>query len=155
MEFKKILCATDYSEPSYKALEVAQEIALKYKGELYLTHVIAPIPSISPVAAASLGLSSEFDIYSYQQELDIHNKQTLDEIIKTRISNKLKTNPVVRYGDVANEIIDLAAEENIDLIVISTHGTTGLLHMLLGSIAEKVVRLAKSPVLTIRASEAK
>lgn len=152
LPFKKILCPTDFSKPSYEALKMANELALKFGARLYLLHVTAPVPIITATGTpmtAGIG-PSEFNVPFYQQELKTSAEEKLRELIKRKISKKLKVQPLVMHGNAADEIVRTAKKEKIGLIVIATHGETGFRHFIFGSVAEKVVRLAPCPVLTIR-----
>jgi universal stress protein A len=154
LPFKKILCPTDFSQPSYEALKVANELALHFPAELYLVHILAPIPVITaattPMSAGAP--TTSFDVVLYEKELKGSAEKKLEEITDQRLSKELKVRSFLAYGKTADEIVRIAEKEKIDLIVISTHGETGFRHLIFGSVAEKVVRHAQCPVLTIRAS---
>lgn len=155
LPFKKILCPTDFSQPSYDALKVAAELALHFSAELYLVHVLAPIPVITatttPMSAGAPGTS--LDVVLYEKELMDFAEKKLAEIIDQKLSKELKVQSFLADGKAADEIVRIADKEKIDLIVISTHGETGFRHLIFGSVAEKVVRHAQCPVLTIRAMQ--
>lgn len=145
LPIKKILGPTDFSEPSYDALKVANELALHFSAELYIVNVVHPIlVETTPTDAMS------FNVTLYQQELEKSTQKSLQEVIEKRTSKNLRTHRIVAYGDAADEIVRIANEENVDLIVIATHGRTGWRHLVSGSVTEKVVRIASHPVLTIR-----
>jgi nucleotide-binding universal stress UspA family protein len=143
--FKKILVPTDFSDPSYEALKLANELALHFGSELYVIHVVPLVPgtpsTTDPVA---------FNVPLYQQGLQMSYKDLLNEVIEKWVSKELWVRPMTLQGNAAHEIVRIADDEDIDLIVISTHGETGLGHLIFGSVAEKVVRLAPCPVLTTR-----
>ncbi len=146
LPIKKILCPTDFSEPSYEALKVANELAQHFSADLLLVHVINPIPIVStPTGPMS------FNVSSYQKELEDSAKKSLQDIINQMVAKELKVIPIVAYGIAADEIVSIAEEQNVDLIVIATHGRTGFRHLISGSVTEKVVRISHHPVLTIRA----
>ncbi len=144
LPIKKILCPTDFSEPSYEAIKIAGELAFHFGAELCLLHVVPPVPVI-PMGDGP----SAFDVSLYEQELETASKRTLAEIINHLEWDELRGRLIVLRGNAADEIIRTAHEENVDLIVISTQGRTGLDRLLFGSVAEKVVRFAKCPVLTV------
>ena len=139
---KKILCPVDHSECSYLALKYAISLALKDEAKLYLMHVI--------------------DSRLYDTEMYKLSPYKLNEIDESKIrTNLMKSLPegttdvlevetIVVKGVPFNEIINAATEISVDLIVIGTHGRTGLSHIMLGSVAERVVRKAPCPVLTVR-----
>ena len=143
LPFKKILYPTDFSEPSYEALKAASELALHFSSELCIVHVVSPAtaPPADPSGSSFLVL----------QEMEKAAKEALNEIVKKRMPKELSVRPIVVVGGAAEEIIQMSKKERVDLIVIATHGQTGWRHLVFGSVAEKVVRLAPCPVLTIRA----
>jgi universal stress protein A len=152
LPIKKILFPTDFSEPSYEALKSTNELALHFSSELMLIHVVSPVPVY---AAPATSESSAGFVTSYQQEMEVHAREALEKIVQERLSKGIKSQTRVGLGDAANEIVKTANDENADLIVIATHGLTGWRRFMFGSVAEKVVRLAKCPVLTIREPEVK
>lgn len=146
LPFKKILWPTDFSEPSYDALKTAHELALLFSSELYIVHVVTPLPPLVDIPQDRLN----FDVPSYLDELQLSAKKSLREIIDKKIEKKLAVHAVVLYGDAAVEVNRIAERENIDLIVIATHGTTGGQRFFFGSVTEKVARIASCSVLIIR-----
>ena len=144
LPLKRILCPTDFSEPSYEAVKAANELAVHFAAELTLIHVVSPIPALPTPEAAS-----GFDVLSYEQEMEVYAKTSLERVMKERISGEVKVSTMVKLGSAADQIVNTAATEGFDLIVIATHGLTGWRRFVFGSVAEKVVRLAECPVLTI------
>ncbi len=144
LPLKKILYPTDFSDASYEALKVANEVAVDHSAELCVVHITPPVP----VAAAATG-------YSAIAEMERSEEISLQELIKERIPKELHVQQIVTVGEAADEIIQIAERERVDLIVIGTHGQTGWRHVVFGSVAEKVVRFAPCPVLTIRAPHEK
>jgi len=144
--FKKIVCPTDFSEPSYEALKAANELAVYFRAELVVVHVVPPIPTTSVAPPTEPG---GWDISGYRRQLDESSRRSLDEVVKERVAPEVQVRPMVVEGDAAYQIVKIAEEEGADLVVIATHGHTGLRHLVFGSVAEKVVRLAPCPVLTI------
>ena len=152
LPIKKIVCSTDFSEPSYEALKAADELALHFSAELVLVHVVSPVPVYpTPVTPAASAPSAGF-VASYQQELEVYAKTSLDRVVQERVSEGITSRTKVCLGEAAKEIVGTAAEEHADLIVIATHGLTGWRRFMFGSVAEKVMRFAQCPVLTIRES---
>lgn len=144
IQLKHILVPTDFSETSGKALKYAQRFAEQFGAKVTLLHVIQPL-----IYPADFGYPPTV--------LD-----TADETIRQRVQERLNLLastagvPVevhVREGQPYNEIAAAAREFEVDLIIIPTHGRTGLKHVLLGSTAERVVRHAPCPVLTVRERE--
>jgi nucleotide-binding universal stress UspA family protein len=146
LPFKKILCPTDFSEPAFTALKRAEELARHFAAELIVAHVIPPVPG--PHMYADSPLATSFDVPMFQQELAIRAEQMLKNLVS---HHKVGTRNLVSTGEAAPEILRIAAEEHVDLIVIASHGLTGWRRLVFGSVAEKVVRQAPCPVLTITA----
>ncbi len=151
LPFKRILCPTDFSDPSYEALRVANELALYFSSELVVLHVVPPIPTAN-VAPPPAGTAPPrgFNISLYRQELEEISKRSLEEIVEQRIAKGLNVHPIVVQGEASDQIIDVVDKQKIDLIVIATHGRTGWRRFIFGSVAEKVIRIAPCPVLTIQ-----
>jgi nucleotide-binding universal stress UspA family protein len=144
LPLKKILCPTDFSEPSFEAVKVAKEWAAFFSAELLLLHVVSPAPII-PVGP-------DFvipDLVVPEQELESSVNKSLAEMISTFGLNELKVRSQILIGNAADEIVRTAEKEQTDLIVIATHGRTGLNRLIFGSVAEKTVRMAHCPVLTV------
>ncbi|MDI6854214.1 MAG: universal stress protein [Deltaproteobacteria bacterium] len=156
LPFKKILCPTDFSGPAAEALQRARELALHFKAKLLILHVAPPVPvPYQPITAPAPApeLTPVFNTPSYQLEIINSAEKALKELIDQQIPPNIEVQALVATGDPASEIVKLADQENVDVIVIATHGQTGWRRVVFGSVAEKVVRLAKPPVLTIRAPE--
>jgi nucleotide-binding universal stress UspA family protein/archaellum component FlaC len=144
LPFKKILCPTDFSEASYEAIKTAGELAFHFGSELCVLHIVSPVPLV-PMGAEPSG----FNVSLYERELEASSKRTLEEITHQLEWKDLKVRLIVLRGNAADEIVRTAGEENVDLVVIATRGRTGLDRLIFGSVAEKVVRLAKCPILTV------
>lgn len=139
---KNILLPTDFSKISLTAAEYAVELASEYKAKLHILNVLEKTPPI--LAIRSLDLSREKIIES----IDADAKAQLESCIKkVKKLGNVEIVPVIRKGIDYEEIIKYSKEKKIDIIVIATHGRTGILHTLLGSVAEKVIRYSKIPVL--------
>ena len=136
-----VLMATDFSEASEPALELAQSFASAFGARLHLLHVI-PDPYAQPWSVEATGAAIPDLLKRWETEAEAR----LDELKPAGV----EAHAVVRVGNPYNEIVEYAREQGIDLIVIGTHGRGAIGHMLLGSVAEKVVRKAPCPVLTTR-----
>ena len=145
LPIKSILCPTDFSPPSQVAIKAAVELASHFAAEICLVHVIPPIPLPSSDPAY------DFELPEYEKVLHSDAAQKLSALRDEVVSGKLSVRTLIGHGPAADEIVLIAAKEQVDLIVIATHGTTGWRHLVFGSVAEKVVRLSPCPVLTIRA----
>jgi universal stress protein A len=151
LPFRKILCPTDFSEPSYAALKDATELAGHFSAELLVIHVLPPVPVPYPYPEPLV--FAGFDVALYQEEMTLFSQNALKEMVAQKVSPQVRPLTTVVIGDAPQEIIRLAEQEQVDLIVIATHGQSGWRHFVFGSVAEKVVRLAPCPVLTIRAPQ--
>ena len=146
--FKKILCPTDFSDASLCGLKMGNELAVQFGSELILVNVHKPIPHLpTPRIEAS---ETTFDISIYEKQIVEDAEENLAKVAEDILSEGVTPRLVVRVGSPAEEILDVAKEENIDAIVIATHGRTGLAKIVFGSVAQRVVRRATCPVLTIR-----
>lgn len=141
---KKILVPIDFSDFSKNALRYAIQFAENFQAKVYIVYVIEPMVYPSDF---SLG---QVAIPNVEYDMQDRAKSELDNLIKNEITTSLETEIIIRAGKPFVEIIDVAAEKDIDLIIIATHGLTGVEHLLFGSTAEKVVRKAPCPVLSIR-----
>jgi nucleotide-binding universal stress UspA family protein len=146
LPIKKILCPVDFSEPSYRALEVAGELASNFSAELYVIHVIT-----ENINFDGLVNILSLDVKSIQRRILDKYKRKLRELIEEKVSTGVRVEPIVFEGIPAYDIVKIAKLENPDVIVMATHGQTGWRHLVFGSVAERVVRLTKYPVLTINA----
>jgi len=144
----KILCPTDFSEPSYKALEAANELARHFNAEIILIHILSPV-FIYPAAAFTPGLAKTSERSGVERDEMAY--KSLSMTLKEKVSDSIKSRSIMAKGNPAEEIARCAKEEKVDAIIIGTHGFTGWRHLILGSVAEKVVRLASCPVITIPA----
>jgi universal stress protein A len=145
-KIKRILVPLDFSDCSKKALRYALALARQHSAALDLVYVV-PAPSYAS------GEYGPIDYGNLQQELEEGAAKELRKTIAEEIVDSVPAGPIIRTGAAGREIIDLARSLPSDLIVISTHGRSGLKHVLLGSVAEQVVRHAPCPVLVVRESE--
>ena len=144
LPFKKILCPTDFSEPALTALKRAEELARHFGAAVIVAHVIPPVPG--PHSFPDPQASFNFDVPLFQQELAIKAEQMLKDLVS---HHKVGTRNAVTTGEPAPEILRIAHQEHVDLIVIASHGRTGWRRLVFGSVAEEVGRQATCPVLTI------
>ncbi|MGB2984193.1 MAG: universal stress protein [Candidatus Bipolaricaulia bacterium] len=142
LPFKRILCPTDFSEPSHAGIKAAVEMAERFSAELILMHVVGSIPALDTPE----GIPS-FDVAAYQRELTGSAERCLEER-QAKVPESVPTRTLVTHGEAGHEIVRVAEEEGVDLIVMATHGATGWRHKIFGTVAEKVVRTAHCSVLT-------
>ncbi|MGB9664613.1 MAG: universal stress protein [Ignavibacteria bacterium] len=144
LKISKILVPVDFSEYSKMALDYAVQFAKQFNSELTLIYVIEPI-----VYPSDFGLG-QIPINQVDFEIQSRAEEELQKLIKEKIPAEVNANYVVKTGKPFVEIINTAKECDCDLIIIATHGHTGIEHILFGSTAEKVVRKSPVPVLTVR-----
>jgi nucleotide-binding universal stress UspA family protein len=148
IDLKRILLPTDFSKFSQSAFQYAAALAEKFGAEIYLLHVVqnlsVMIPDMITVTPA---------VMPSVEQLTASVRSALERLVKENQLDSTRLQLEVREGTPFYEIIQFAKEKEIDLIVMGTHGHTGLAHMLLGSVTEKVVRKAPCPVLTVRHPE--
>lgn len=142
---KKILFCTDFSENSLPARNLALEYGKAFGAELVVLHVIDSWTGYPAYAE-----SAPVDVREVVRALDEAAKTNLEALAKEcqEVIPAIKT--ITSVGVPAEEIVRVCTEEKVDLIVVGTHGWTGLRHMLLGSVAEKVLRTSECPVLVVR-----
>jgi nucleotide-binding universal stress UspA family protein len=147
IDINSILCPVDFSEGSEHALRYATAFASAYDATLVLLHVVELpfLPSYSTAGVPDLSLPVE----QIQEECESRLQDLVEE--QKKVYPRIEGRVVV--GAPFVEIIRQARESNVDLLVVGTHGRTGLKHMLIGSVAEKVVRKAPCPVLTVKHPE--
>jgi len=148
IDLHRILVPTDFSKFSQAALTYATAFAEKFDAELHLLHVVQNLAMMIPDSVnvmPPVGPSVE--------QLTHAVTEALDRLVVENHLESRKIRKAVREGTPFYEIIQYAKEADIDLIVMGTHGHSGLVHVLLGSVTEKVVRKAPCPVLTVRHPE--
>jgi universal stress protein A len=143
--FSKILYATDYSKASAPALDEAIALAKQNGAELLILHIIDPVPPY--VAGEDIGGA---DLYmkleeSTKQEAEASMKKLMEKLRKLKVNAK----SLLLRGTAHEQIVRTAKNRRANLIVIGTHGRTGLSKLLMGSVANKVVSTAHCPVLTV------
>lgn len=144
LKINKVLVPIDFSDYSKSALRYAITFAKQFNAELILVYVVEPI--IYP-PDFSMG---QIAIPTVNTEWDERAREELNKLAKNEIPAELKSKTIIKTGKPFVEIIDTASEEDVDIIIIATHGHSGVEHILFGSTAEKVVRKAPCPVLTLR-----
>lgn len=140
----RILVPVDFSEHSHKALRYALAFATQFNAEVTLVHIVEQMVypgdwMYPPLATTDFAAEKREEVLARMRALDA--------------GSGVKTQHVVRLGRAWQEVIEIAKETKSDLIILATHGYTGLKHALLGSVAEKIVRHAPCPVLSVRPDE--
>jgi len=148
--FTRILVPTDFSEPSDAALDYARTLAQKFGASLRLLHVIEP-PYESGAFSNEVYLAETpglYDMLAKKAQAQFASRVVPADRARYGITTEIMT------GRSATTIVEYAADQHVDLIVMGTHGRTGLAHLFMGSVAEHVVRKALCPVLTVRQAPA-
>src|SRR5262245_41540581 len=148
IDLHRILVPTDFSKHSQNALAYAAAFAEKFGAELHLLHVVQDLSLILPdpvTGAPAIGPPID--------QLTAAVQVALKKLIQDNNLQQLTVHTEVREGTPFLEIVRFAKEKDVDLIIMGTHGRSGLVHVLLGSVTEKVVRKAPCPVLTVRHPE--
>jgi nucleotide-binding universal stress UspA family protein len=143
-DIKKVLVPIDFSDYSKSSLRYAVSFVKHFNAKLILIYVVEPIIyppdfSMGQIAIPTIGL-----------EMDKRAAEELDKLASKEIPANIEVKKKIKTGKPFVEIIETASEEDVDLIIIATHGHTGVEHILFGSTAEKVIRKAPCPVLTLR-----
>jgi nucleotide-binding universal stress UspA family protein len=138
-----ILVPLDFSDPATQALEYAIQLARQLQARLTLLHVI----HIPPLMDADMTASMQ-----YMEYIEADARRAMGACLQRVRQAGLAVQSLLVQGSPWREIVDKAKDTRADLIVMSTHGRTGFQHLLLGSVAERVVRLAPCPVLVTRSS---
>ena len=130
IQLKRILYATDFSEGSRIALGVVTAIARRYHSEVLVAHICPPVAS------------------SMEKGRERETRKNLDDLLRVTNTLNISTTPIVKTGDPVKELDRIVHDESVDLVVVSTHGRTGFQHLMMGSVAEALVRSLPCPVLS-------
>jgi nucleotide-binding universal stress UspA family protein len=145
IRINNVLVATDFSEPSSVALDYGRELARTYGAKLHVLHVVEDLrwryaTDMAPTALVGV-----------QEDLEASAASRLDALVTDEDRRQLRAHAVALTAVApAEAIVQYARTEGVDVIVMGTHGRNGLAHLFMGSVAERVVRLAPCPVLTVR-----
>lgn len=154
MPFKAILWPTDGSPAALGALQTAVEMARTYQARLYGLQVVNPVPLL---AQSGTGFAPSgpvpFNVPLYEKELIRAARKNLEKTMADKVPEKVDKAAEVKVGEPHDAIIDFVREKKVELIVMATHGRTGFNRLLLGSVAEKVIRNSPVPVLAVPAGE--
>ena len=143
--YDSVLLPTDGSEGTERATEHAIDLAVTYDAALHTFYIVENAYLTGPTGDSTL-----------IEEFEIHGQEAIDTVIeRAEEANVPTVEEVVANGCPHRSILDYADENDIDLITMGTHGRGGIEHYLIGSVAEKVVRLSDAPVLTVRLHEDK
>jgi nucleotide-binding universal stress UspA family protein len=138
--FKKILCPVQLDDSEQVALDLASRLAKDMDATVYLMHVVPILPIDAPNVTITVHTQAADEASLRLQELAAKELAGLKSEIITRVAGP---------GEVARTVLEVATELDTDLIVLKTHGRSGLAHFIMGSVAEQIVRRAHCPVLTL------
>lgn len=141
--FNKIVCPVDFSEFTDEIIEYGVSIAKKFDSELHLLHVIPNLNYFTPYESFLTPENLVTMERSIEKEIDKDFQKTIKKI-------DIPVKQTIKTGVTFVEILDYIKAEKIDLVVMGTHGRSGFEHILLGSVAEKIIRRSPCPVLTVR-----
>lgn len=147
IKIRQILVPTDFSENACKALRYAFAFAKQFGSRLTVLHVVEPV---------TYPVGTDYFVAEVQNlgaTLQAESQKRLTTFMAEQVEPVTSADALLRIGTAWQEITAVAKERDVDLIILATHGFTGLKHVLLGSTAEKVVRHAPCPVMTVRADE--
>lgn len=144
---QRILHPTDFSEQSAAAAEYGSYLAPLCDAELHLLYVVED--ALGNIPHPALGFPATGERAKVQQEV----WPQLQEVVGVQLPESDRIILATRLGPISDQIVSYASDNEIDLIVIGTHGRRGVMHALMGSVAEAVVRKASCPVLTVRPAE--
>ena len=145
MNIKRILFPTDFSEASKPAEKTACDLADQFEAELHVLHILHDLFLLMPQTADAVSVSTEL-----LKKVSNSAEEVIHSVPPTAWSLGRRVVRVVRIGPIYDTIVKYAADNDINLIVVGTHGRTGLKHAVLGSVAERVVQYAPCSVLTVR-----
>ncbi|HUF46920.1 MAG TPA: universal stress protein [Vicinamibacterales bacterium] len=149
IQLKHILVATDFSEPSGVALDYGRELSRAFGATLHVVHAVDLLAARLPMTQGH-----GYDVDHLQKEVEEAGREALGRLVTDEDRAKLHARPVVVSGLSAwDAILDYARDHVVDLIVIGTHGRSALSRLMMGSVAERIVRTSPCPVLTVRHPE--
>lgn len=148
---KRILVPVDFSKPSLRALDYAVDYARLLRAELLLLHVVEPVYYTVPGPMFGGGENPRILL----SDLERTAAEQMSELAARLRARRVAVRPLIGIGAPHQVIAETATARSADLIIMSTHGRTGFSRIMMGSVAERVVRIAPCPVLSIRAGKAK
>lgn len=145
MAIKRIVHASDFSPASRSALKVARDLARALKAQLILCHAYEALPPLGGEASIPSSLFSQIMTSAREGAT-----RQLEKLATSARGGGIRVSTVLVEGSPATAVIRVAKRKGADLIVVGTHGRTGVQRMLMGSVADRIVRLSSCPVLTVR-----
>jgi nucleotide-binding universal stress UspA family protein len=142
---QKIVVPIDFSEPSRRAARYAASLARRLGASVHLVHVVEEPTAISGALEFYAG-----ELARAREDMYGQSRSQLQELVTHLGTDAVRCTTEVRFGSTADRIAQAVVDYGADLVVMATHGRAGLPHMLLGSVAEQLIRTARCPVLAIR-----
>jgi universal stress protein A len=139
-----ILCPVDFSDASRKAVKYAREFALNMGASLYLLNVVEPRP---------MAVDITLNYVPLEEDLEKAAAADLQSILQELLSAGLTAECAVEFGNPSEVILEKAEKHDVNLVIMGSHGKKGLSRLIMGSVAETVVRKANCPVLIVKAEE--
>ena len=146
MDIKRILWPTDYSDNAAKALPYVVSLAEKYDAEILALHVVEPVTRMGALA----DLLATEEVQKLHERAKEHSNQKLFDTCGEHMTTCRVMDKRIVVGDVADEILKASENENVDMIILASHGYSGFRRFAFGSVAEKVMSGSKVPVLTVK-----
>ena len=144
-KYKKLLFCTDFSENADYAFKFAYGVAKRDEGLLYILHVLPDNPNQAYID----GFIGQEDLEKIQKNIEEDLVNNYKERYAKKIEGEIEFETVTKSGRADKEILEFAEKEKVDLIVMGTHGRTGIEHVFFGSVAEKVLRRSPIPIFVI------
>ncbi|TLU83877.1 MAG: universal stress protein [Chlorobium sp.] len=144
IKIKTILCPVDFSDASRNAIRYAKEFALNMHASVYLLNIVEPRP---------MAVDITLNYVPLEEELEKAASDDLREILEGFKKDNIKAECGVEIGNPADVILDRIEKLDVNLVIMGSHGKKGLSRLIMGSVAETVVRKANCPVLTVKAEE--
>jgi nucleotide-binding universal stress UspA family protein len=145
VKIERILFPTDFSSTAEHALQYALSLASLHKAKLYVMHVI-----VTPDSPVMFGEEGESISPPSSEKMEADAKKAAQQLIPEQYTKELEIENIIVRGTPLKAILECAKSHNIELLIMASHGRKGISHMLMGSLAEKVVQMAPCPVLTIK-----
>jgi nucleotide-binding universal stress UspA family protein len=146
IKIQRILCPTDLSGASLSAFPHAVEIARLFHAQVFVIYVVPTLPP----ATGDISFYPSKAVLEYMADFRAEAEKNVDQLLREQIPEEVKASKVLREGDAASEILQAIDDLQIDLVTMATHGRTGWQHLVIGSVAEKVIRISRVPVLTVK-----
>jgi len=141
IQVNKILVPVDFSETSDKAIHYGLSLALQFRARLVVAHIVRPL--------ATLEYTFPTETFDLETKAYASAKERLPQLVPWEFHDAVNLMSIVKVGDVRNELLEIIRDENIDLVVMGTHGRGALEHFFLGSVTEKMLRKSPVPILTV------